>query len=201
MRLLNRIKNAIIHRINRIKIAVFRSGLKARDFSIISQNCIGGVFYHDMGLTFQSPTVNLFIPQPDFIRFVNGLEHYLDAELEMRWAEEYPVGRLDDVEVHFVHYETCSEAAEAWARRKQRVRHDRIAVVATDRDGFSDEAFEQWKRIKYPKVLFTANRKYAADPDSVFFPEFEKDGCIPDIIPNRGFYRNGKLLDRVNSLK
>lgn len=193
---LGRIRNVRV----KIKIKKVNSGLITQDITIISQNCIGGVLYHDMGLPFQSPTVNLFIPQPDFIRFVNHLEYYLTMELEMHWVEEYPIGRLDDVEIHFVHYDNCLEARDAWERRKQRVQFDRIVVLSTDRDGFTDETFEMWKRIKYPKTLFTANRQYASNSDAVFFPEYEKYGCIPDIIPSRKFYKNGNLLTNINSV-
>ena len=35
--------------------------LKNRDIPIISANCVGGVIYHDLGLAFNSPTINLFL--------------------------------------------------------------------------------------------------------------------------------------------
>ena len=199
--LATRIKNWVLYRKNQIKIASVRLHLKTTDLTIISQNCIGGVFYHDMKLPFQSPTVNAFIPQPDFIRFTNNLDHYLQVPLDLSWDAEYPIGRLGDVSVHFVHYETCRDAADAWARRKTRIRFDKILVLCTDRDGFTDEVFDQWREIQYPKLLFTANPKYAQDKDSVYFPEYKKDGCIPDIIPDRKFYKDGILLQRVNSIE
>lgn len=178
-----------------------RQVLEQKEITLISQNCIGGVFYHDMQLPFLSPTVNAFIPQPDFIRFVNDLKHYIQTPMVMRWGEEYPIGTIEDIEIHFVHYETCREAEEAWERRKQRIMYDRIVVLSTDRDGFTDEVFAAWEKLAYPKVLFTANAKYADHVDSVYFPEYEKDGCIPDIIPSRAFYRDGKLVDRINGTK
>ncbi len=50
------------------------------DFSIISQNCIGTFMYHDLGLKFCSPTINLFMEADDYIRFVERLEHYLSID-------------------------------------------------------------------------------------------------------------------------
>ena len=35
-----------------------RDGL--RPVSIISNNCLGGMFYHDLNFQFKSPTINLF---------------------------------------------------------------------------------------------------------------------------------------------
>ena len=36
-------------------------------FSIISSNCVGGVISHDLGLRFESPTVNLFFYPDSFL--------------------------------------------------------------------------------------------------------------------------------------
>ena len=172
--------------------------LTAKDFTIIAQNCIGGVFYHDAGLKFLSPTINLFFKEPDFVRFVGNLPHYLSLEIEMRWDEEYPVGQLEDVSVCFMHYHTCREAKEKWEERKQRIRWDKILVIATDREGFGTETWDAWCRIPYPKVLF-ASRDYAS-PEVVYYPEYTKEGQVPDLIPDREFYRNGVLVKTANTL-
>lgn len=180
------------------RIAANRKNLHKDGFTIISQNCIGGVFSHDMGLEFRSPTVNLFIPAADFIKFVNNLEHYLAAELELHWGEEYPLGKVDDVELHFVHYETCQQASEAWERRKKRVDLSKVLVLSTDRDGFDEAVFEQWKTISYPKLLFTARKEYADHPDALYFPKYEEFGCVPDLIPKREFYKGHMLCQKAN---
>lgn len=183
------------------KIDQLRTQLRNRDFTIISQNCIGGVFYHDMQLPFSSPTINLFIKEPDFVRFVLNLQHYIDSKLIMRWDEEYPVGVLDDIEIHFMHYDTCREAKEAWERRAHRINLKKILVLATDRNGFDQATFELWKQISYPKVLFTAQAEFGTDRNSVYFPQYEAQGFVPDLIPQRGFYKDGVLMNAVNSIR
>ena len=55
--------------VNRRNIAA----LKNTEFSLISSNCNGGFMLHDLGLQFRSPTVNLWIPPSDFIRFLRDL--------------------------------------------------------------------------------------------------------------------------------
>lgn len=172
-----------------------------RDVTIISQNCIGGVVSHDMNMPFRSPTVNLFFPVDDFVRFVGRLEHYLNMDLLLSWAEEYPVGKLGDVELHFVHYTTCQEAKTAWERRKNRVNMRNVVVLSTDRDGFDDGVFAKWKEIPYPKLLFTACEKYAGDKDSIFFPQYNKSGYVPDLIPKREFYIGNKLVSIINNAR
>jgi uncharacterized protein (DUF1919 family) len=183
---------------NALKVYSHRKLFRDGSLTVISQNCIGGVFSHDMHLPFQSPTVNLCIPAADYVKFVNNLEHYLQMEPELHWGEEYPVGRLDDVEILFVHYDTCLEASEAWERRKKRVNLQNVLVLSTDRDGFDETVFEQWKTISYPKLLFTARKEYSRHPDSLYFPEYQDDGCVPDLIPKREFYKDHVLIHKAN---
>lgn len=181
-------------------IANMQKKLKAENFSIISQNCIGGMFYHDMGMQFLSPTIDLFFKEPDFVKFAMNLEHYLSCELQMRWEETYPVGTLDDITVYFMHYDTCQEAKESWDRRKQRVNFEKIIVVATDRNGFDEVVLESWKQIPYPKVLFTVNSRYAREAGSVLFLRYQDQGFVPDLIPGREFYKDGVLMNTINQL-
>lgn len=194
-----RVKNRLLRGKRNACICHQRKQLQTKNVSVISQNCIGGVFYHDMQQQFMSPTVNLFFTAEEFVRFALDLPRYLSAEPEMHWDEEYPVARLEDVTVRFMHYETCKEAKEAWCRRKARIRWDKIVVLCSDMEGFDDGVFAQWKRIPYPKVLFTANETYAQEPGSVYYPEYEK--TVQDLIPERKFYRSGVLLDTVNRLR
>ena len=179
-------------------VAEMRVKLCNRDFTILSQNCIGGVFYHDMGLQFTSPTINLYMTGKDFVDFVLNLDYYLSLKLRMTWGEAYPIGYLDDVAIYFMHYDTCQEAATDWEKRKTRIIRDNIIVLCTDMVDFTDEVYEKWKQISYSKVLFTAKRKYAGESDVVFFPEYETNGKVPDLIPKREFYRDGTLMETVN---
>lgn len=181
-----------------LRIAGLRKKVHADGISIISQNCIGGVLYHDLGMQFLSPTVNLFIKEPDFVRFVLNLEHYLGCSLQMQWGGEYPIGTLDDITIYFMHYDTCEEAKLAWERRTKRVDLDRILVLATDRNGFDDAVYEQWQQIPYPKVLFTVDPRYARDGESVLFQQYRHQGFVPDLIPNREFYKDGALIQTIN---
>ncbi len=190
------IKNLMIRAKNRFLIHHQKSLLKTKDFSILSQNCIGGVFYHDMGLKFLSPTINLFFSGSDFVRFVINLDYYLAQELRMTQGEDYPVGYLDDVRINFQHYESCAEAKAKWDERKQRIRKDRIIVLCTDRDGFSEETYDQWRKIQYPKVLFSSTDRM--EPDVVFLKKYSNSDTVGDLISEREFYYKDRLIKTVN---
>jgi|GEM_PF-2020664 len=51
------------------------------DFTIISNNCWGGMIYESYNLPKESPTVGLFFMASDYIKFVSELKGYLSSSL------------------------------------------------------------------------------------------------------------------------
>jgi len=194
-RLIPRIKGHLQRSQTQKKIASAVRGINAEGITFVSQNCIGGVLYHDLGMQFLSPTINTFIPEPGFVKLVLNLRYYMDQDLIVRWGEDYPLGMLDDVEIHFMHYSTCKEAKDSWDKRKARINWDKIFVIGTDRDGFDDAVYAQWKQIPYPKILFTAHKEYTED--AVCYPEYETEGQIGDLISKRSFYKQAVLIKKI----
>jgi uncharacterized protein (DUF1919 family) len=197
--LLKRTKGYLARACCKVTVERAKRHLRAEGVTVISQNCIGGVFYHDMGLQFRSPTVNAFVAGPEFMKLVLELPSYMACEIVMRWGEEYPIGSLGDAEIHFVHYDTCEEAKEAWNKRKERINWNRIFVIGTDRDGFDEACYAQWRQIPYPKLLLTAHPEY--EEDAICFHEYSGDGQVGDLITNRKFYRKGVLIQKINGCR
>ncbi len=82
--------------------------LKNTDFTIISSNCVGTIIYHDMGLPFLTPTINLTISMRDLVKMAGNLRWYMDQELvevrtRRRMSAQVYWGRYP---VNFVHYGT-----------------------------------------------------------------------------------------------
>lgn len=118
MNTLNFYFNSCLHRFRK---AMFRKKLTNKNISIISNNCIAGVLYHDLKCQFKSPTINLFFPKPeDFIKYVQNMEFYNKNELiQIDSDQTYPVGKLFDIEIHFMHYSSFKEAKKCWNTRKK----------------------------------------------------------------------------------
>lgn len=55
-----------------------RKKLEIKEPSIIASNCVGTFIYSDMNLRWCSPTVNLMIEMPDFVKFVEKSDWYLE---------------------------------------------------------------------------------------------------------------------------
>ena len=97
----------------RIGFANYRKKkLKSTDFTIISNNCWGGMIYESYNLPKESPTVGMFFVADDYIKFLTHLKAYIAAPLcfiqpgDSRWKNEddtkgdkrfgsYPVGKLE----------------------------------------------------------------------------------------------------------
>ena len=171
------------------------------NISFISQNCIGGIIYHDMEQKFLTPTINLYLMANDFVKFVENLEYYLNQELIMLDGTEVVTGKIDDLEIYFLHYHSNEEALNKWNDRKQRINFEKIFVIQTDRDGFDDDTFTRFKRLSYPKALITGNEKWKDEEVVIYLSQYKDDECIPDTIPEREFYKDDKIINLINKLK
>lgn len=143
------------YRINRKN----RSRLLNKDVSIISSNCVGGVISHELGLRFNSPTVNLFFKPDDFLKFISDLPKYCEAELieNKEHKKLYPVGQLDDINVYFLHFVSFDDAKEKWDKRKKRINYDKLFFIMLQRDGCTYENIQQFDSLDYKnKVIFTS---------------------------------------------
>lgn len=169
-----------------------------KDISIISQQCIGGIIYHDMGMKFLSPTINLYLEAKDFIEMVENLEEYMEMPINVKEENGLVIGELGKLRVIFLHYDKIDEAKEKWEERKKRILWDKIFVICTDRDGFDDECFERFKKLKYPKALITRNPKWKDEEFCVYLDKYSKDEYIPNTIPTREFYNNNKIVELLN---
>lgn len=96
----------ITRRINkwlRLKIVTpkKKTRLVKKDISILCNNCTGGFIFHDLGLRFDSPTINMFFHGLDFFDFIEYFEYYITKPLMQipnpkydPAAPDYPVAIL-----------------------------------------------------------------------------------------------------------
>lgn len=153
----NLLRHIIRKNINRIN----RKRLINCEFSIISSNCVGGVICHELGQKFRSPTVNLYMDAPDYIKFLKNLEFYLnDANMiEINEGRKFPVGLLYDIKIYFVHYPSFNDAMNKWKERKSRINRDNLFVIMVQKDNCSMEQIKEFDKLQYRhKVIFTTKQ-------------------------------------------
>ena len=165
--------------------------LKNRNITILSNNCIGGLIYHDLDHPFLSPTINLYIGEEDFLSFLENIHHYLSCELHFIDSEyNYPVGKLDDITIRFVHYKTELEAFNKWEARKQRIQWDNIYVMMNDRHDYSETILKRFDNLQYAnKVIFT-HTKNESVKTSYFInvPKSRKKGMWEGLVTFKNIF-------------
>ena len=151
--------------------------------SVISRDCVGGVLFHDLGLDFRSPTVNLFLPAEDFLLFCRHLADFLSVQMEELpgHGKPYPMGRLatghGTVTLHLMHYASFSEAAEAWERRKRRVDMDYLRIIFHAPPGIPEQLAGQFEQLPFEhKVLLSGGMDTEKYPHCYNLPCYA-EGC------------------------
>lgn len=187
------IKRAINKVVYPVKLKKMRKRLKNHDFYVISSNCNGAFMLHDLGLRFNTPTVNLMFTASDYLKFVSDLKKYFEAELietKVRGIS-FPVGQLLDIRLFFMHYKTFEEAKEKWDERKKRVDlsdNDRIYLIFSDRNGCTYEDLQTFDALPFKhKVVFT-HKPYPEIKSAYYIKGFEdrdEVGVLSDVDPGR----------------
>lgn len=130
-----------------------REKLNNTDFSVICNNCWGGYVYRRYGLPYLTPTVGLYFFSGDYVKLCRNLRRYMETPLvfipyteskyrdiiEERRQQNIPIGKLDDVEVFFLHYKSEEEAREKWERRAKRINYDNLIFKFSKMNFCSDE--------------------------------------------------------------
>lgn len=160
-----------------------RKRLKNRDFTLLTSNCLGGIIYHELGLKFLSPTINIRMDSPDFIKFVANIQDYLINELKFIHSEEpFPVAYLGDVRINFVHYKTDDEAMQKWEERKKRINWDNVWIITNDLDGVTEKDLEKLQNIKYAKGIVVFSQKCYHSYNFIKQIPIDKNGSMKNIM-------------------
>lgn len=177
--------------------------LRQKSITILSMNCTGGILYHDLGLRFLSPTINLYMQAEDFIRFCCRLPYYLSldhlrpcVDPAILGGRTYPVAWLGDLKLFLVHYASVEQAEAKWNERKTRIQWDHIVLLATDRDGMTDALKDQFEQLPYPKVMFV-HLPDIQHPSCFYLKGFETENAVGIVTESRG-WRGLRLIDQFD---
>lgn len=182
---------------HKIYITIKRLRLKNHNPTIIASNCNGGIILHDLGLKFNTPTINLYFDPADFLRFVSDLDGYLAKELaETDSGFDYPAGLLGDVKIYFMHYPSFAEAKKKWDERAKRINKENLFVLMTDQNGCTKEQMKQFDNLPFPNKLIFTHVPQSDIKSAVYMKGFENDeevGILSDWKP--GFWKRRYIDD------
>ena len=153
---------------NRLIVTIEKLRLKDKQFIILSNNCWGFEIYQTLARKYNTPFVGLFLFPECYIRFLENFEKFINSNIEFtkaskymegRTSLDYPIGLLcNDIEVHFMHYSSESEALEKWSRRMDRLRKDMennvpMFVKFCDRNGCTKEHIVRFHALPFDNKL------------------------------------------------
>lgn len=161
-----------------------RKDLKNDNITFLCPNCTGGILFHDLGLRFNSPTVNLTIFQDEFLKFVTNLDYYLTQELKFFETDEYncPCAMLDDILIQFTHYKTEEEAQEKWIERCKRIDRSNMFVFMTQYKELSKEDVLKLGSIDAKGIAILTGQDYGDIPYAYQLNDFKEDGAVGNIL-------------------
>ena len=159
-----------------------RKKLNNKNFTIISNNCWGGMVYQKYGLQYLSPTIGLFFLGKDFVKLAGDWKSYINKQLkfikwedskyfgELKESEPFPIALLGDIEVYFMHYRSKEEAQEKWNRRLKRINPEHMLFKLSQREGCDTDDIKEFLSIpNINKLCFS----YENIPGAVYVPELK----------------------------
>ncbi len=146
-----------------------RIRLKNKNFTLISKDCVGAMLLHELGLRFDTPTINACFHAGDFVKFCGDLKYYLSQDMledkNQSLKMGYPVGILGsegrEVRVWFMHYGTFSNAKAKWDERCSRIHWDNIFLIMTDGEGSNEEIVREFDSLPYEHKALLTYRDFA----------------------------------------
>lgn len=178
------LKNHFQDTMRRIYFSSDRKKIINKNFTIISNNCWGGLVSRDFNFQYKSPFVGLFIMTPDFIKLIKNLEYYMEQNLEFvaeskfeqvnlqRKTSYFPIAMLGDVEIDFQHYKSEKEAYEKWNRRKNRIVWDNLYFKLAEKYNCTYKDLKQFDELPFENKLVFTKRKYDDINSAVYIPDF-----------------------------
>lgn len=177
--------------------------LKCKKFTIISNNCWGGHVYRYFNMKYLSPTIGLYFYAPDYIKFCQNLKQYINTELKFipytdsKYCDDLvshgntncPIGKLDDIEIIFLHYSSSEEALRKWNRRKQRIIWDNLFFKMTEQNFCSRQDLKDFESLPYRDKFVFTTRDYGLS-SQVIFEDYYNQECVKNDTVNFRKYIN-----------
>ena len=170
-----------------------RKQLKNTEFTIISNNCWGGMVYESFNLPKQSPTVGLFFMADEYIRFLQEFPNILGEEIkfispyESRYIDflrldnrfgTYPIGMIGNIEISFLHYHSEEEVISKWRRRCERIVPENILIKMNDQNLCTEEHIQKFEHIPLENKVFFSSKQYKGMDNLIYISEARKQECV-----------------------
>jgi uncharacterized protein (DUF1919 family) len=151
----------------------------------------------------------------DFLKFASDLHYYINygkvkiiSHIHSKWNDalrektnwgSYPVGKLDDIEIHFLHYKSDDECIMKWDKRSKRINWDNVIIKYNDQNMATEEHLMQYQRTELKnKLLFVCKKNNV--PGAVLIPQPSKYSAVMASYEPIGTSKVLNVTDYLNRL-
>ena len=183
-----------------------------KSFSLISNNCWGGVIYRNFHIPYQSPTCGTFFMAPEYIKFIYDIKKYLNGNIteisiDQSKYKEYLInkkydgflGKIDDVEICFLHFNSFDEIKEKWKRRSERINWDRIIYKFNDQNLCSINELEAFEKFQAKNKICFTSKKYDGI-NSLQLEQYKDCDYVLSDTKERDYSRVLNIVNYINSI-
>lgn len=125
--------------------------------------CVSGVIYHQLKMVYNNPFIwHLFLDGSDYIKVCKNFDHYLNQEpllipqdekdgrytAHPKITDNYPIIRLDDVNIHFIHHSNGNDVIEKYKRRRDRLGEYTLIPVAWGKELKTPEIIKEFNKLE-----------------------------------------------------
>jgi len=169
--------------------------LKDKNFVIVSDNCWAGSVYQWLERPYNTPFVSIGFYGDCYIKLLSNFDYYM--KLPLNFIEEskyknreitYPLAKLDDVELHFTHYNSVEEAKTKWERRTARMleetNKDNYIFKMCDAWYASEQNFKDFNDLPFKNKLSFSTKEYKQLNLNNHYQILERDKKDKNKVPN-----------------
>lgn len=209
MKNIKKILKKIRLRLNKIGSKKRSTKLLIKNPTIISNNCYAGIVYEYLGIKFSSPTIGLYFFASEYLKFISNLKHYVQQELifipakESKYYKELLkkkhensiIGKLDDIEIVFLHYKSEEEAKNKWNRRCKRINWDCIMYKFCDQNLCTEQHIKEFEELPLEHKICFTSKNYPQYSSTIWI---KKDKNCAEV--RRDYYIGHKYFDIISFL-
>ncbi len=161
----------------KVYVRRWKRRLKNKDFTLVSNNCNGGVILKELGVKFNSQFINLNIEAKDYVEYLSHFDYYnsLDLKFEDNASAKFPIGKLEDLTIEFVHYKSEEEARKKWDERKNRINKNNIFVIFTEQESCNKQILEKFDALSFENKIVFTHKEYSDIKSSIYLEEYKNN--------------------------
>ena len=200
-------------RINKFGSSYRRKKLKIKNLTIISNNCWAGIVSQYLGIKYYTPTIGLYFFSEEYIKFLERFDYYIKQKLEIidtkdsKYYDEMIkknhknaiVGKLDDVEIVFLHMKTGKEAIEKWNKRVKRINRRNIIFKFCEQNECSSEHIKRFENLPFKNKICFTTKDYPGYKSVIWFKDQVKN---EEVV--RDYYESHRylnIIDYINNME